>query len=48
MDFITSLPKNFRQYDSIMILVNKLSKVAHCIPVKSTYKAVNIADIFMK
>ena len=48
MDFITGLPKNFRQDDSIMVVVDKLSKAAQFIPVKSTYKAVNIADIFMK
>ena len=48
MDFITSLPKNFQQHDSIMVVVDKLSKFAHCIPIKSTYKVVNIADIFMK
>jgi len=31
-----------------MVMVDKLSKDAHFIPVKSTYKAVNIADVFMK
>ena len=31
-----------------MVVVDKLSKVAHFIPVKSTFKAINIADIFMK
>ena len=48
MDFITKLPKNFRQHDSIMVLVDKLGKVAHFIPVKSTYNVVNVVDIFMK
>ena len=48
MDFITGLPKNFRQHDSIMVVVENLSKAAHFIPDKSTYKDVNIADIFMK
>ena len=48
MDFITDLPKNFRQHDSIMVVVDKLSKDDHFIPVKSTYKDVNIADVFMK
>ena len=48
MDFITGLMNNFRQHDSIMVLVDKLSKATHFIPVKSTYKAFNIADIFMK
>ena len=31
-----------------MLVVDKLSKAAHFIPVKYTYKAANIADIFMK
>ena len=31
-----------------MVLVDKLSKASHFIPVKTTYKATNIADIFLK
>ena len=31
-----------------MVVVDKLSKAAHFIPVKTTYKAANIADIFLK
>ena len=31
-----------------MVVVEKLSKEAHFIPVKTTYKDVNIDDIFMK
>ena len=31
-----------------MVVVDKLSKAAHFIPIKSTYKVVNIAYIFMK
>ena len=31
-----------------MVVVDKLSKAAHFIHVKTTYKAVNIADIFSK
>ena len=48
MDFIIGLPKFFRQHDSIMVVVDKLSKEAHFVPLKYTYKAVNIANIFMK
>jgi len=47
MDFITSFPKPQRQQDSIMVVVDKLSMYAHLIPVKSTYKNINIAEIFM-
>jgi hypothetical protein len=48
MDFITGFPKTQRQNDSIMVVIDKLSKSAHFIPVKSTYKAINIAEFFMK
>ena len=48
MDFIIGLPKTQRKNDSIMVVIDKLSKYAHFIPVKSTYKEINIAEIFMK
>eukprot|EP00253_Pinus_taeda_P010670 PITA_10670 len=48
MDFITGLPKTKRNNDSIMVVVEKLSKSAHFIPVQSTYKATQIAHIFMQ
>ena len=48
MDFITGLPRNFKHHDSIIVVVDKLSKASHFILVKYTYKDVNIADIFMK
>ena len=48
LDFITGFPKNQNQNDSIMVVVDKLSKATHFIPVKTTYKAANIADIFLK
>ena len=48
MGFITGLPKSKKKNDSIFVVINKLSKEAHFIPLKSTYKAVNIADIFLK
>ena len=31
-----------------MVVVDILSKADHFIPVKTTYKAANIADIFLK
>jgi hypothetical protein len=48
MDFITGLPTSTRYNDAIMVVVDKLSKSAHFIPVKSTCKAIDIAIIFMK
>jgi hypothetical protein len=48
MDFITRLPKSAKQNDANMVVVDKLSKSAHFIPVKSTCKEINIANLFMK
>jgi hypothetical protein len=48
MDFIAGLPKTQRQNDSIMVVIDKLSKSAHFLPMKSTYKVINIAEFFMK
>jgi hypothetical protein len=48
IDFITKLPKTMKQHDSIMVVVDKLTKATHFIPVKTTHKETNIADIYMK
>ena len=48
LDFITGLPKSKKKNGSIMVMVDKLSKVFHFILVQSMYKAIQIADIFMK
>ena len=46
MDFIMGLPNIKKQNDSIFVVVDNLSKEAHFILVKSTYKEVHIVDIF--
>ena len=38
----------WRQHDSIMVVVDKLTKETHFIPVKSMHKTDAIANIFMK
>ena len=48
IDFITKFPKTTRQHNSIMVVVDKFTKDAHFIPVNSTHKKTNIADIYMK
>jgi hypothetical protein len=37
MDFIVGLPRTRDGYDSIWITVDRLTKVAHFIPMKTTY-----------
>jgi hypothetical protein len=48
MDFITGLPRKSKQHDSIMVVVDKLTKVAHFIPLKTTHREVDVVDIFLK
>ncbi|KAK1665749.1 hypothetical protein QYE76_053908 [Lolium multiflorum] len=47
MDFITGLPKSLRGHDSIWVIVDRLTKVAHFIPVKTTYRGTRLADLYM-
>src|SRR4051812_11229220 len=47
MDFITGLPRTRSGYDSISVVVDRLTKVAHFIPVKTTYTSAKLANIYM-
>jgi hypothetical protein len=48
MDFITRLPRTGKQHDSIMVVVDKITKSAHFIPLKTTHKAADVVDILMR
>eukprot|EP00253_Pinus_taeda_P016528 PITA_16528 len=48
MDFIIGLPKSKKGNDSIMVVVDKLIKSAHFIPVQSTYREAQVVNIFMQ
>ena len=43
MDFIKGLLMNWRQHDSIMVVVDKLTNTVHFILFKSTHKTDDIA-----
>jgi transposase InsO family protein len=47
MDFITGLPRTQVEYDSIWVIVDCLTKVAHFIPVKTTYSGAKLAELYM-
>jgi transposase InsO family protein len=47
MDFIMGLPSTQTRYDSIWVIVNQLTKVAHFIPVKTTYSGPQLAELYM-
>nr|AAT77831.1 putative pol polyprotein [Oryza sativa Japonica Group] len=46
MDFITGLPKTQGGYDSIWVVVDRLTKVARFIPVKTTCGGNKLADLY--
>jgi hypothetical protein len=47
MYFITGLPRTSKGYDSIWVIVDRLTKVAHFILVKITYKGSQLAELYM-
>jgi hypothetical protein len=47
MDFIVGLPHTHAGYDSIWVIVDRLTKVAHFIPVKMTYSGAKLAVLYM-
>jgi hypothetical protein len=47
MDFIFGLPSTQIGYDSIWVIVDRLTKVAHFIPVKTMYSGAKLAELYM-
>jgi hypothetical protein len=47
MDFIVSLPNTSRHHDSIWVIVDRLTKVAHFLPVHTTDKAQKYAELYI-
>nr|ABA96052.1 retrotransposon protein, putative, Ty3-gypsy subclass [Oryza sativa Japonica Group] len=47
MDFITGLPRTSSGHDSIWVIVDRLTKVAHFIPVRTTYSGSRLAELYM-
>jgi hypothetical protein len=47
MDFIVGLPHIQAGYDSIWVIMDRLTKVAHFIPVKTTYSRAKLAELYM-
>ena len=45
MDFVVGLPRSQSQNDSLWVIVDRLTKSAYFIPIKSTYSAEDYASI---
>nr|GEV43455.1 hypothetical protein [Tanacetum cinerariifolium] len=48
MDFITKLPRTQTEYDSIWVIVERLTKSAYFIPVNEKFKTKKLARLYLK
>jgi hypothetical protein len=48
IDFIVGLSRTQRGYDSIWVIVDRLTKVAYFLSVKTTYSSAKLAELYMK
>jgi hypothetical protein len=47
MDFTVGLPRTLRGYDSILVIVDRLTQVTHFIPVKTMYAGPQLAKLYI-
>ncbi|KAJ9560990.1 hypothetical protein OSB04_006150 [Centaurea solstitialis] len=47
MDFVTKLPRTPKGYDTIWVIVDRLSKSAHFLPMKETYSMDRLARLYI-
>ncbi|GJS62848.1 RNA-directed DNA polymerase [Tanacetum coccineum] len=48
LDFITGLPRTQHHKDSVMVVVDRFSKMAHFVACHTTYDAVQVANLYFK
>ena len=48
MDFVVGLPRTQRGYDSIWVIVDRLTKSTHFLPVKTTNSVTQYAQLYIK
>ncbi|KAL5544957.1 hypothetical protein UlMin_008741 [Ulmus minor] len=48
MDFVVGLPKTTNGYDAVWVIVDRLTKSAHFLPIKITYSLEQLADLYVK
>ena len=48
MDFVTGFPRTVGRYDAIWVIVDRLTKIAHFIPLRIETSGRELADLFLK
>ena len=48
IDLIIDFPRSRRQYDSIWVIVDRMTKSAHFLPVKTTYSTEDYAKLYLQ
>ena len=47
MDFIVGLPNTYQKHDSIWVIIDKLTRTAHFLPVHTTYSTKKYAELYL-
>ena len=48
MDFVVGLPLTGRKHDSVWVIVNRLTKSAHFLPVRTDYSLDKLAELYIE
>ena len=47
MDFVSSLPLTQRKHDAILVIIDRLTKSAHFVPVRMDYSIDRLAELYV-
>ena len=47
IDFVSGLPPTLRKHDAIWVIVDRLTKTAHFLPVRMTYSLQRLAQLYV-
>ena len=47
MDFVTGLPKSVKGHDVIWVIVDRLTKSSHFLPIKTTFSLDRLAQLYV-